>query len=640
MASVFASIATPFFILFLSIWSACAWSSTDLPEVRVDGQGPVKLSPRALRWTPDSPGLDAGKAFSSDLADWQVMPRESIHLGRQEHPVWIRFALINGSDTPLQRILEIRWRNQTELDLYTRNPHSGEVTHFPAGLTTAPADLYELNSSYLFPIALQPHQTIEVALRVKSRLYVFLPTFIWQEQALHKHQQTHFAWYSFAFGIIFAMLAYNLCLWIFTRDRSYAIYCLYASSVIFYQLSVTGIGDWLVWGGSDWMRLNNFAISTNVSFLTATLFIRNFLGVTKIGGVWLRINNFLIAYWCVILLVYLLAPNAPAAVVDTASLMSLFSCIAGLALGVFLWTTGDVSARYFTVAWGGLFALTIVTVLMMVGVLPHNAFTENGQMLGFVVEMVLLSIALADRINRQKRETEAAQKNALQLQAMMIQEREEKLTAQNQLLASQKKVNEHLEERVAERTSALQVALQQVEEANQHLEKLSITDPLTKVKNRRYFDEALSYELEHSARSDKPTSLILVDIDHFKRLNDAYGHLVGDDCLKVVAETLCSIKLRDSDLVARYGGEEFAIILPNTSEDEALLVAERLRSAIEALEFVLDGDRVHISASLGVAGTIAGADTPADDLFRLADNALYHAKSSGRNRSVAARAMV
>lgn len=626
--------------ILVSICTANAWSFAPRPDVNVDHQSPIKLAANQLLWMPESAVVSAEQVFHSESFSWRKLPRNSIHLGSQPQAVWLRFSLHNATDNAISRLLEIRWRNQSELDLYVRDKATGDVTHYPAGLVTDPQRLYEFNSSYVFPLELRANQDIEVALRVKSRLYVFLPTFIWQKDDFRAHQQTHFAWYSFAFGILAAMLAYNFSLFVFTRETNYAIYSVYAVSVIFYQLSITGIGDWLVWGASDWMRLNSLGISSNLSFLVATLFIRNFLGVKDIGGIWLRINDFLLFYWGVNLVLYLIWPAASQAVIETSSIMSLLSCIAGLALGVVLWVRGDISARYFTLAWGGLIIFTFVTVLMMVGVLPLNAFTENGQMIGFVAEMVLLSIALADRINRQKIEKDQAQQQALDSQNRMIEERETRLQVQNDYLKAQQKLNEQLEVRVAERTSELEVALKQVEDVNQYLEKLSVTDPLTNVSNRRYFDEALSHELEHSAKTGKPTSLILIDIDHFKRLNDEFGHLVGDDCLKVVASTLNSIKMRESDMVARYGGEEFAIILPNTSETEAVQVAERLRTAIEDLEFILEGSRVRISASLGVAGTDAGVEAPPELIIQLADEALYRAKAGGRNRTVSAQSIL
>src|SRR5690606_26683429 len=131
------------------------------------------------------------------------------------------------------------------------------------------------------------------------------------------------------------------------------------------------------------------------------------------------------------------------------------------------------------------------------------------------------------------------------------------------------------------RTAELERTMKNLELANRELAKLSVTDPLTKLHNRRYFDETLQAELSRAVRTGQPLALILVDIDHFKAINDTYGHLVGDECLKLVASTLRQVVHRSADLVARYGGEEFAVVLPGIAPDDATEMANRLRQAIE-----------------------------------------------------------
>ncbi len=180
---------------------------------------------------------------------------------------------------------------------------------------------------------------------------------------------------------------------------------------------------------------------------------------------------------------------------------------------------------------------------------------------------------------------------------------------------------------VNERTSELQ-------QANRSLLQLSTTDSLTGIANRRVFDETLSKEWNHARRSGKPLSLIVADIDFFKRLNDACGHQTGDECLRLVARALAEIGRRDTDCISRYGGEEFAMILPGADSAEAVRLAECARQRIEQLALPnLDSTLAgHVTISLGVA-TATAADCPsADALLRAADGALYAAKAGGRNR--------
>lgn len=171
-------------------------------------------------------------------------------------------------------------------------------------------------------------------------------------------------------------------------------------------------------------------------------------------------------------------------------------------------------------------------------------------------------------------------------------------------------------------------------ETEKELRRLSYLDGLTGVANRRYFDEIVHREWRRAARNGKPISLIMADIDNFKPYNDTYGHPEGDQCIKKVVTALQESLKRPADMVARYGGEEFAVILPDTGEEGALLVAEVQRARVEALaiEHITSGGGNQVTVSLGVATTIPKHDTSPTSIIAAADQALYMAKNNGRNR--------
>lgn len=169
-----------------------------------------------------------------------------------------------------------------------------------------------------------------------------------------------------------------------------------------------------------------------------------------------------------------------------------------------------------------------------------------------------------------------------------------------------------------------------LKQSNQMLLELSHTDPLTGLNNRRFMMEGLRKEFERSERKNAPLSMIMIDIDHFKTINDNYGHQKGDAVLRDLARLLKK-HLREYDTAARYGGEEFALILPETGMPEAGQVAERLRQATEELIFE-DVNDLRMTASFGIASTQAETVQSVDDLIREADYALYNAKRGGRNR--------
>ena len=166
------------------------------------------------------------------------------------------------------------------------------------------------------------------------------------------------------------------------------------------------------------------------------------------------------------------------------------------------------------------------------------------------------------------------------------------------------------------------------------LEHLSRIDPLTELANRRHFDETLSQEFRRALRSQESLSLLMVDIDHFKILNDTYGHPEGDQYLRKVSRALNACASRSSDLVARYGGEEFAIVLPGIGTEAATHIAQRILSTVVGLALPSPSVRGIVTVSIGVASTEGAWATDRAQLVAAADAALYKAKQSGRNQVV------
>lgn len=172
------------------------------------------------------------------------------------------------------------------------------------------------------------------------------------------------------------------------------------------------------------------------------------------------------------------------------------------------------------------------------------------------------------------------------------------------------------------------------EERAELMEKLSTTDPLTQLKNRMYFDNEFAREWKRSSRLKCPLSVIMVDLDHFKRINDNFGHMFGDECLRQVSATIANEVMRPSDCVARYGGEEFVILLPNTDETGAAIIAERILKAVQNIKLKASGEAVTLTCSIGGATVVPNFREDRADLIRRADTALYHAKNGGRNQFV------
>jgi diguanylate cyclase len=270
------------------------------------------------------------------------------------------------------------------------------------------------------------------------------------------------------------------------------------------------------------------------------------------------------------------------------------------------------------------FQLEFATSYLSIGVVTALALT--------VIAALARAVVLHARLARRTRELEV------------------ELAQRQRAEAELQGIRDDLENRVRERTRALESRNEELsrlrvalETANQRLKRLVAVDPLTGIANRRHFDRVLDREVRRARREQLPLSLIFLDLDQFKRFNDTYGHMQGDDVLRRVAHTLDESFRRGGDLVARYGGEEFAVILPGVDAHRAGLYAERLRRRIWRMAIATGtnatgisngNDRITISAGVAAIapGAAGWADAAPDALLRAADQALYRAKCQGRNR--------
>lgn len=180
----------------------------------------------------------------------------------------------------------------------------------------------------------------------------------------------------------------------------------------------------------------------------------------------------------------------------------------------------------------------------------------------------------------------------------------------------------------------LKRANEELKEKNKILTELSFSDGLTGIPNRRYFQISLEKEWKRAQRIFKPITLLMIDVDYFKIFNDTYGHVQGDECLKIIAKTLKSTVNRSTDLTARLGGEEFSVLLPDTDEDGGKSIATKILEAISALKIPNENSKAmpYVTVSIGICSLVPTVNCEAEDFIHAADMALYSAKESGRNR--------
>ncbi len=275
---------------------------------------------------------------------------------------------------------------------------------------------------------------------------------------------------------------------------------------------------------------------------------------------------------------------------------------------------GKQVIKYLIIGWGSFLIGFLLLFLTALNAISNSFILLHGIEIGALIEVLFLSLALVEKVDQANQQRDEALSNLLQIQ---------------------KQTNNQLETRVKDRTFELEKMMNKLKKANKQLKEISFIDGLTELFNRNYFDGVFEAQWKNSQRSKSSIALLFLDIDHFKRLNDIFGHQVGDECLKLISVTIRSQVVRETDVVARYGGEEFIVLLPHTNVEDAEKIAENIRKSVSRIKPDV-ADLVAMTISIGVAGMVPKSGGNSQDLIRLADLALYKAKKEGRNQVVVA----
>jgi diguanylate cyclase (GGDEF)-like protein len=185
---------------------------------------------------------------------------------------------------------------------------------------------------------------------------------------------------------------------------------------------------------------------------------------------------------------------------------------------------------------------------------------------------------------------------------------------------------------MSKRTVELEDALNELSQVNETLREINTMDSVTGIKNRHFFDSTFKNEWRRASREQYPISILLMDIDHFKKVNDNHGHVAGDECLRAVANTISTTIKRPADILARYGGEEFVAELPYIENENAMYFANQIRERIAASTYIADKQEINVTMSIGVCTVTPKETDELKDVISAADIALYEAKNTGRNR--------
>jgi diguanylate cyclase (GGDEF)-like protein len=516
-----------------------------------------------------------------------------VWVGTHAPAAWLRFVVpldalgagyAKGSD-PAERttqwLLLVKPSFSIILDsveFYVPRPDGGFDMYASGAMKSASAN--EPHSRYFYfnlpPEAFRAAQReAPCYLRLSSSTDVLMNIELVAAAEFAKSEARSYLAYGIVFGILIAMAFYGFFLFVSLKYRSYLYFILYTISIGLWLFYVQGFAK-VLFGQKPGLDQAMLWFWAGMFILWGTIFTISFLELKK--G-----SRFLF---------YLLAAAAAlAGVVSAAGLAGLdeiafaLSHYLGMAVPVLVIIAAAVrlkqgfrSALYYLVAWSFLALGGFVFSLMGLKVLPVHFLTINAMSIGMALESVLLSMALADRFKQVETERKL-------LESKQAQYRE-----------------------------------------------LSMTDALTGLYNKRYLQAELSRAVEKTLQSGEPVSLIFLDIDDFKKINDRFGHAVGDDILISLAHSMLSCT-RESDMACRLGGDELVIFMPGISKDKAFHVAERIRVHFETESMrIIDGQSINATISLGIVDL--QRNESAESLIERADSAMYAAKQRGKNCSV------
>jgi len=574
-----------------------------------------------------------------EYTEWTASEKEIPAFGYSDITIWSRIDLVNSGFEKLW-FVDVSYPVLDVVEVYVKYPESVDTFYLGDRVLFNNRPINHRN--FVVPVKLG-EEKVAVYVKVKSGTSLQVPIKLWREKDFNDHQQGDLILQGIYFGFMIVMVLYNLFLYSFINEVRYIHYVSFVTSFVLFQTAISGFGYQFLWSYSPAWNEHSLPIFLGLVLLTESIFVSTFLELSKKApkvATFFQITAFIAGLIAVssVVLPYRYS-------ILSLIILALPINLVCLVMGLKQWLQGDRAAKLFTIAWFSTLTGAMFLSLNKLGVLERNVFTENALQIGTALEVVLLSFALGEYISRQRNERQQVQEQTLNFAMKVAEERELKLNAKNealeleriaraaqeQALHAHKEANYSLEKQVQERTSQLESAMNELQEAHAKLKHVSNQDELTELFNRRYFNKKFQAEYKRARRLSSPLAVIIADLDKFKAMSDEYGHLVGDECLKAVAEVLKTTVTRPMDTVARFGGEEFIVLLPDTPMEGAVFVAEKLRAALEEVDVHYEDLHLRLTMSLGVVSHTPNGQENHQDIIARADEALYQAKEDGRN---------
>ena len=517
-------------------------------------------------------------------------------LGLTRYPVWLRYEIVNDSETRKDLVLEYIDHGLAKLELYS--VANGQQIY------AASASYYDVFDSrpiehfrYAFPISIEARQstTVFVKLSIESAGPLFADMRIWNARSFERFSKTEaFALGTF-FGMLLLMLLVSMVSFAVVRHRVLLYYIGYLIASLYVWGSITGfLPEFFFRGGYHWMHM---IIGGAITVSFASLFTRSLLNTRKHT---LTLDRLILALAAFGLVPLIAAYMQRSDIAVIAMNFQLFGTILLIIAGVRRALQGKAVALVFSIVWSLYLIGMVIYPLRELGFIDHTPLTYWIGPIGAIVESSLLMGIIALWIYNNQKLTMQARQAYLD----GLEEQKRKLQLQ-----------------VDERTLELKKAKETAEiEAR--------TDSLTRLPNRRYLNERLSKEISRSRRKNIPLGLLIIDLDHFKQINDEYGHHTGDEALKMIAEIVRQ-HIRPYDVLARVGGEEFVLMMVQTDFLEAQSLSERILNRVRETPLKINEVSIPLRFTGGL--TMLKDCDDMDSLVQRADRLLYQGKSNGRD---------
>lgn len=498
--------------------------------------------------------------------DFSSYSKENSNFGMSESTYWLKLICENNTSVESKKIVNFSYPLLDRLTLY-KLQNNKLIELQTIGNLVPKQELSTIEPNLSLHLTLKAEAQTTYYVKVKSDVPMNLDMNIYTPAEFANYKIIWLSTIAFYAGSVLMVLLYNLILYLLMRVRAYLYYVLFHTSFLFLILTLNGTFFQFLYPSDP--QFSTFVIPLIIT-LTASLqilFVYEFLEINKYGNISKKLMLGSMAYAIFIFILILFSPYRQSIIL--ANSVSLVGLLIPLGVAVYYWIKlNNTSAKFYIIAWLLITVGILIEHLKNSGLIPTNIFTTNAMQMGAILELLMISLALAYRFN-------------------------------------------------------------QLRDQNTQLTSLATTDSMTNIKNRRYFFEKMDILIALLKRRNEDYALIMLDIDFFKLVNDNFGHGAGDRVLVEFTKNITHT-LREEDLFARIGGEEF-IVLVRTNKNDVLKLTDRMRASIEAMNIVSDKGNINLTVSIGVTLFSDGSKT-VEELVKEADEALYSAKSNGRNR--------